>query len=605
MHNLNLRCGFQNHPAILLALILAAITVIAYLPALGGRFLWDDAELIVNQPCVTGASGWGAIWSGATPDYYPLTYSLFRLEWMLWGSWTPGYHAVSILLHSVAAILVWRILLLLSIPGAWWAAALFALHPVNVASVAWISETKNTLSLPLALGASLLFLSSHSGLTPRHSGVHARSVHAMALLLFLLALLSKSSAVTLPLVWLILLRWKQGRFCLSSLLSTLPYLLLSAISGLSTLWFQHYHVIKGWRDPVAGLSEKSLRAMESIGFYLKQILLPWDLSMLYAPVNTELHTFGTLLALGVAIAATLVCLKYKNFAGWWMTGFGCFLILLLPVLGFLPMYYLRLSPVADHWLYLPGIPIFAMTGSALAFLARGRLKLALLGLLLLGLLGSLTWTRCHNLRDTLSLWRSVIAHDPRSWYATLNLSMELDDLGHQQEALELARRALKEGPENPETYLNLATLLALHEQPLEALEVLKSARERFPMVADILVLEGTIQARMGMMEQAAASLTKALETRADHREALDKLIDAASQLGRSQLAVEKLQNYLRLHPNNPSLWNNLGIALAKSEAYQEAEKAFQQGLHYSPNDQALQENLSLLRTSMQGSRDQK
>jgi Flp pilus assembly protein TadD len=183
--------------------------------------------------------------------------------------------------------------------------------------------------------------------------------------------------------------------------------------------------------------------------------------------------------------------------------------------------------------------------------------------------------------------------------------MELDDLGHQQEALELARRALKEGPENPESYLNLATLLALHEQPLEALEVLKSAQERFPMVADILVLEGTIQARMGMMEQAAASLTKALETRADHREALDKLIDAASQLGRSQLAVEKLQNYLRLHPNNPSLWNNLGIALANSGAYREADKAFQQGLHYSPNDQALQENLSLLRTSMQGSRDQK
>ena len=177
MLKLKTRFVSQDQPVLLPALILAAITMIAYLPALGGGFLWDDAELIVNQPCVTGSSGWGAIWSGATPDYYPLTYSLFRLEWMLWGPWTPGYHAVSILLHSVAAILVWRILLLLSIPGAWWGAALFALHPVNVASVAWISETKNTLSLPLALGASLLFLSSHSGLTPRPSGVHAMTIY--------------------------------------------------------------------------------------------------------------------------------------------------------------------------------------------------------------------------------------------------------------------------------------------------------------------------------------------------------------------------------------------------------------------------------------------
>jgi len=605
MLKLKLRFASQDQPAPLLALILAAITMIAYLPAFGGGFLWDDAELIVNQPCVTGSSGWGAIWSGRTPDYYPLTYSLFRLEWMLWGHWTPGYHAVSILLHSVAAILVWRILLLLFIPGAWWGAALFALHPVNVASVAWISETKNTLSLPLALGASLLFLSSQHGLTPHRSRVRAGSAGAMALLLFLMSLLSKSSGVTLPLVWLILLRWKQGRFSLSSLLSTAPYLVLSAVSGLCTLWFQHHHAIKGWRDPVAGLTEKSLRAMESVGFYLKQILLPRDLSMLYATGNTELHAYGSLLALALGMAATLLCLKRRSFAWWWMSGFGCFLTLLFPVLGFLPMYYLRLAPVADHWLYLPGIPIFAMAGSALAFLARGRLIRYLPCLLLLGLLGSLTWKRCNDLRDTLSLWRSVIRHDPRSWYATMNLSMELDDLGNQQEALESAHRAVEWGPGNPETHLNLASLLTLQDQPMEALEVLRSAKSRFPIVADIHVLEGTILARMGMMEQAAGSFTLALNTSPGHLEALQKLIDSASQLGKPEVVLQHLQRYLRLHPNTPNLWNDLGIALANTGSYQEAEKAFLHGLEFNPDDLALKENLNLLRKSVQGSREQK
>ena len=598
MLKLKLRFVSQDQPAILSALILAAITIICYLPALGGGFLWDDAELIANQPSVTGPGGWVAIWRGHTPDYYPLTYSLFRLEWMLWGSWTPGYHAVSILLHSLSAILIWRILLLLSIPGAWWGAALFALHPVNVASVAWISETKNTLSLPLAMGASLLFLGCQYGISTRRLNINAGSIEGAALLLFLMSLISKSSGVTLPLVWLILLWWKNGRLTLSSLLRTAPYLGLSAASGLCTLWFQHHHAMKGWRDP-AGWMEKTLRAIEAVGFYLKQILIPWDLSMLYAPGNSELHAFGTLFALGVAMAATLVCLKRKNFAGWWMAGFACFLILLFPVLGFLPMYYLRLSPVADHWVYLPGIPIFAMAGSALALLTRDRLKLALPGLLLLGLLGSLTWSRCHDLRDTLSLWRSVIAHDPRSWYATMNLSMELDDLGHRQEALESARRALVWGPGNPETHLNLATLLALQEQPMEALEVLRSAKCRFPIVADILVLEGTIQARMGMMEQAATSFTMALNTNPGHLEALQKLVDSASQLRKPELVVEKLHRYLRLHPNTPPLWNDLGIALANSGAYRDAEKAFQQGLQLNPEDQSLQENLKLLRMSLQ------
>lgn len=590
-----LRLLSEGQPAILPSLILTAITIIAYLPSLMGGFVWDDAELIVNQTCITASSGWGAIWSGATPDYYSLTYSLFRLEWMLWGAWTPGYHAVSVLLHSVSAILTWRILLLLSIPGAWWGAALFALHPVNVASVAWISETKNTLSLPLALGASLLFLRSQRGLTPRRSVLNAGSFGMMALPLFLMSLLAKSSGVTLPVAWLILLRWKQGRFSSSSLLSTAPYLILSAVTGLCTLWFQHYHVIKGWRDPVAGFTEKFLRAMESVGFYLKQILLPWDLSMLYAPGDTELLTFGSLLGLGLAIALTVLCLKRPIVARWWMTGFGCFLVLLFPVLGFLPMYYLRLSPVADHWLYLPGIPVFAMVGSALALLVRGRLIPYLTCLLLLGLLGSWTWTRCHNLRDTLSLWRSVIRHDPRSWYAMMNLSMELDDLGQKQESLESAQQALEWGPGNPETHLNLATLLALQDHPTEALDVLRSAKNSFPIVADIPVLEGTIQARMGMMDKAADSFTMALNTNPGHLEALRKLVDAASQLGKPELVVGKLRFYLRLHPNTPTLWNDLGIALANSGAYRDAEKAFHKGLQYQPEDLPLQENLKLLR----------
>jgi protein O-mannosyl-transferase len=130
------------------ALLLVVAVLIAYLPALQGGYIWDDNRYVTENPILPQPDGLAAIWTdpGATIQYYPMVFTTFWLEYRLWGLNPLGYHATNILLHALSALLLWAILRRLAVPGAWLAAALFALHPVHVESVAWVTERKNVLS---------------------------------------------------------------------------------------------------------------------------------------------------------------------------------------------------------------------------------------------------------------------------------------------------------------------------------------------------------------------------------------------------------------------------------------------------------------------------
>ncbi len=188
-------------------LFLAAVMVgvlMAYQPAWRGGFVWDD-DGHVTRPELRSWYGLYRIWFhlGATQQYYPLLHSAFWVEHRLWGDATLGYHLVNILLHMAATVLVALVLCRLRVPGTCLAAAIFALHPVHVESIAWIAEQKNALSAVFYLGAMLVYL--------RFDQERKSPLYCWALALFVLGLLSKTTAATLPAALLVILWWQRGR----------------------------------------------------------------------------------------------------------------------------------------------------------------------------------------------------------------------------------------------------------------------------------------------------------------------------------------------------------------------------------------------------------
>src|SRR5213083_494673 len=192
---------------LILALLLVVTAILAYQPAWHGGFIWDDDAYITNNELLTAPDGLRRIWFSldSPSQYFPLVYSTFRIEHALWGLNPTGYHWVNLLLHAANALLVWRVLARLNVPGAWLAAAIFALHPVQVESVAWITERKNVLMgffFLLTLLAWTAFVDERTKRPWRFYG--------LALILYVLALSAKTTACTLPAALLLIL-WLQKK----------------------------------------------------------------------------------------------------------------------------------------------------------------------------------------------------------------------------------------------------------------------------------------------------------------------------------------------------------------------------------------------------------
>src|SRR4029453_12417532 len=185
--------------SLIFAVVLAAVTIFAYRPAWHGGFLWDDDDYVINNELLTAPDGWQRIWFSldSPSQYFPLTYSTFRIEHALWGLNTTGYHWVNLLLHVGNALLVWAVLARLRVPGSWLAATIFALHPVQVESVAWITERKNVL---------MAFFCLDGVCWPRKSG--PVDFYLPGFISYALALSAKATACTLPAA-LFLILWLQ------------------------------------------------------------------------------------------------------------------------------------------------------------------------------------------------------------------------------------------------------------------------------------------------------------------------------------------------------------------------------------------------------------
>lgn len=526
--------------------ILVAVLV-AYGPALRGDFLWDDAGH-VTHPELHSLSGLFRIWfePGVTQQYYPLLHSAFWLEHRLWGDAPAGYHLVNVLWHSVSACLLLVLLRRLALPGATLAGLIFALHPVCVESVAWISEQKNTLSTVFYLAAALAWL--------RYADDRRPGRYAVATLWFVAALLTKTVTATLPAALLVVAWWRHGRLSLrSDVLPLLPWLVLGVAAGLGTAWFEAHAIGAQGDDFTIGPVERGLLAGRVVWFYLGKLIWPAGLTFFYPRWTIDAGAWWQWL-FPLAILGALAA------AAWWsrrdrgpLAAALLFGGTLFPVLGFVNVYPFVFSYVADHFQYLASLGMIAFLSAAgVRIFARLRAPgwsgpVAAVGLLLV--LGGLTWRQSAHYRNVFTLYEATLARNPDSWVAHLNLGTALDEAGRPDEALPHLQRALELKPGFAETLNTLGNVLNRLGRPAEARPLLEQALQLQPRFAAARNALGVTLMALGQSNAGIASFEQALASNPELTPARVNLGWALANTGQVSVALEQLALARRQQPD--------------------------------------------------------
>ena len=573
----------------------AALIVLAsawiYGPTLRGGWLWDDGLEILRNSAVRSAAGWRTPWFAPVGmDYFPLKSSLQWLEWHLWGDQVFGYHLVNLALHLLSAFLIWRLLGKLGVRLGWVGGLLFAVHPVAVESVAWISEFKNTLSLPPLLLAMTAWVDYDRTGRPADRW--------RSLLWFTGSMLCKSSVVMFPAVLLLFAWWRRRRIVGADWRATAPFWVISAGLGLVTVWFQAQRAI-GRDAEAAGWAARIDQAGWSIVHYSWKCLFPHGLAPIYPPVAPGWPP----LTGWILVIAVLAGLWWKR-SSWGrdaLLGIGWSTINLFPVLGLIPLAYFRVSPVADHLAYLPLVGWAGLGAAVLGVAQAGsrRRYLACSGAAALALL-ALAWSSrsyAGIFQSDQTLWSYAAARNPGSWLARNNLGRVDLQEGRREAALAELREAIRLQPKSAEAQANagaayeslgrsaaaegcyreavrldpsfagahydLGHFLLQAGRPIEAADEFRAALRLDPALATAHNNLGLALSRLGRASDARLEYEEALRLNPQLVEALLNLGNAAFRLGRPEEAVNYYRAALRIDPAYAPAHQNLGAALER------------------------------------------
>lgn len=579
--------------------LLALLTMLVYWPALQGGFVWDDDSMLTANAVVQSPNGLKDIWwSTKLTDYYPLTWTSLWVEWWLWGMNATGYHLTNLVLHILSTILWWRILKRLPIPGAWLAALMFAVHPVNVESVAWIAERKNTLALffyTLALWGYLRFEEQVDSI----SGMGGWGWYGMSVLAYLLSLWSKTSGVMMPAVLLLYAWWRRGRIERRDLHRSAPFFGLALVLGLVTVWFQYYSAQAAGDVATRSLGARLAGAGMAVWFYLWKAIWPTRLAFVYP--RWEINASFPLVYLPV-VALVLCFAVFWLWRGGWgrplLFGLGYFVVGLLPVLGFLKIYFQRYSLVADHWQYfsIMGVIALGVGGGVRFFTTKGRCRIAGwgLGTLMVGALCLLTWRQCGVYRNDETLWRDTLAKNPGSWLAHNNLGIELWDQGRIPEAIAQYKQAIQLDPTFAETYNNLGVALKQTGRIQEAIAQYEQALQLNPDFFEAHCNLGGILMQLGRIPEAVEHYKEAVRLQFDSAEAHYNLAVALKQQGWTKDAIGHYEQALRYKPDLAEAHHNLALALWQEGQMSEAIAHWEQALRIKPDYPEAQNGLAWL-----------
>ena len=542
------------------ACLLVVCTLLAYQQAWRAGFIWDDDAHLTKNPCIVGPLGFAGIWTTSAATYYPLTLTSFWIQHALWGLNPTLYHLVNVLMHAASAVVLFAVLRKLAIPGALLAAGIWALHPVQVESVAWITELKNTQSCFFYLLAILFFLKWRDLHRSGTGGNEGR--YGVALLCAICAILSKSSTVMLPVVLGLCWWWQERRWRWSYVIRLAPFLIISLAASAWTIWEQKHHSGALGPEWNQTLAERIIIAGKVIWFYLGKLAWPHPLVFIYPRWEINAREPAAYLPFAAATLAFLVLWWRRQ--RWARPAFfasAYFLVSLVPVLGFFDVYFFRYSFVGDHLQYLASIGPLALAAAGLTLgfdsLRKSQrfVRPAVSGLLLLAL-GVLSWQQSAMYANEETLWQTTVAKNPKAWIAHNNLGR----LDRVEEAVGHYTKAIALNPFFAEAHNNLATAFM----------------------------------KTGRIDEALAEFQRALELDPLYADAYHNLGNALLLLDRPREAIPHYQRSLRLEPGDADAAYNLGVALLATGRGAQAATQFHRALEIDPANSDAGQNLAWL-----------
>jgi hypothetical protein len=427
--------------------LIIVLALIVYWPSLRGGFLLDDEDLL--QRC--GSAGLLKIWASTVlPDYWPMTQSMLCIEYRAWGNSTLGYHLINLLLHLGATFLLWRLLRMLAIPGAFIAALLFAVHPVNVESVAWIAQRKNTLAMVFFLLSAYLFLRSEEQPSKKFP-------YAMSLGCFVLAMLSKISVAILPPVLLLLVWWRRG-LTKRDVIRVAAFFAVAALLAMVNIWFMAHANTEGIR--AASWMQRLLGAGAVIWFYLYKAVAPFDLAFIYPKwqIDPAKWMWSVPLIASVVVTAILFWKKRGGVGRALFVAWMFFCVALLPVMGLSDTGFMKFSLVADHYQHIAIIAVVALVGAGLSQIGNYKLQTGVGAVVAVGLT-ILAMQQAALYRDSITLYRAAVAKNPTSWILHGNLADDLLAAGKVNEAIPEFRETLRLNPQSDDAHYFFAKAL--------------------------------------------------------------------------------------------------------------------------------------------------
>ncbi|MBI3831030.1 MAG: tetratricopeptide repeat protein [Planctomycetes bacterium] len=562
--------------------LLVVLVALAFAPAFRAQYIWDDDEWLLDNPDVRSSAGLERIWlrPGEGPHYYPLTFTSFWAEYHLWGYAPLGYHALNVLLHALNALLVWQVLKKLGLRAAWFGAAFFALHPVQVESVAWVTERKNVLSLFFALLSLLAYLRFRP-IKDESPPAPAWPWYAAALGCFFLASVSKTVVVALPPAILVLSWWKRGRVSVREALELVPFLALGLFFALLT--------VKAEAPKVAAVADlisytffdRCAIAGRALWFYAGKLLWPFPLTAVYPRWDADVSAAPALLLYPVAVMAALGLLWFRReqFGRGALAAVLIFVGALAPVLGFFNYSTMSMSLAADHYQYHASIALLALAVAAadgvLSALGEHARKLgAVAGAALLAGLCALSFTHALDFENSQTLWTQNLEHNPDSWPAHYNLAGDAARAGKAEEASAHYREAIRIRPRDSTNYNNLACVLLGTGKVEEAAAAFVLARDLKPDNEEVRNNLGYALLRLGKLDEAQEEFGEAIRLRPSLAAAHEGLGEVLAKKGRLDEAVTRYLEALALDPRQMGTHYDLAMVLYRQKKYAEAAAHF-------------------------------